>query len=244
MCGLCAGSTFTCSCRVRCCTCRCTTPQRLFRPGLTRGAPWHFGRGAATTRYFTCHPSVWSHCLGHRWSIYVELSSPWFSDRSMRRRPHRDIVVVVNPSPRTGAICMLLFCDWTVWVKQPRDLCVDKAYFLVSHCCVSSLFVFWLLLQVSHEHFARTLEALQPDLYQALCDCDTDTCATSRRIRKSYDNSKALLDQCVRNHQDSQVTYHRAYSFFPNSPNFSPFFQFVNCLALKGQPSPYQSVKV
>lgn len=43
----------------------------------------------------------------------------------------------------------------------------------------------------------KTVEAIQPHWYQALCDSDTPQSASRKRIRKSVDRTLQYADACI-----------------------------------------------
>ncbi len=48
-------------------------------------------------------------------------------------------------------------------------------------------------------------EVVQPELYEMMCDCDTNRETAKKRLRKSMDNSLNFLDRCSLIHGDSKV---------------------------------------
>lgn len=59
------------------------------------------------------------------------------------------------------------------------------------------------------------IEAFQPDMYQALCDSDTDITSSKKRIHKSIDRSVTFFEKCLKRHEKSEVilfcTSHMTY---------------------------------
>jgi queuine/archaeosine tRNA-ribosyltransferase len=59
------------------------------------------------------------------------------------------------------------------------------------------------------------IEAFQPDMYQVLCDGDTNTTSSKRRVQKSVDRSITFFERCIKRHEKSEVkaicTSHRPY---------------------------------
>ncbi|XP_049812703.1 queuine tRNA-ribosyltransferase accessory subunit 2 [Schistocerca nitens] len=49
------------------------------------------------------------------------------------------------------------------------------------------------------------IEAFQPDMYQALCDGDTDIHSSKKRTRKCVDRTSEFLKHCVRRHKASKT---------------------------------------
>lgn len=68
-------------------------------------------------------------------------------------------------------------------------------------------------------------EAFRPDIYQALCDSDTDKNSSKKRIRKAVESTLNYLDRCLDIHVRSDVislsvshidflfVYHFIYSY-------------------------------
>lgn len=65
--------------------------------------------------------------------------------------------------------------------------------------------------------FNNLLKTLRPDLYQALCDCDTEPNASKKRVRRSYDKSKVYLDQCLDLKANSEVGNYKLVKTCVNS---------------------------
>jgi queuine/archaeosine tRNA-ribosyltransferase len=49
------------------------------------------------------------------------------------------------------------------------------------------------------------IEAFQPDMYQVLCDGDTNTTSSKRRVQKSIDRSITFFERCLKRHEKSEV---------------------------------------
>jgi len=49
------------------------------------------------------------------------------------------------------------------------------------------------------------IEAFQPDMYQVLCDGDTDSMSSKRRVQKSIDRSFTFFERCIKRHEKSEV---------------------------------------
>jgi hypothetical protein len=49
------------------------------------------------------------------------------------------------------------------------------------------------------------IEAFQPDMYQALCDGDTNLTSSKKRIQKSVGKSVIFLEKCLERHKKSEV---------------------------------------
>jgi hypothetical protein len=48
-------------------------------------------------------------------------------------------------------------------------------------------------------------ETFQPDMYQVLCDGDTDSTSSKRRVQKSIDRSFTFFERCIKRHEKSEV---------------------------------------
>lgn len=51
--------------------------------------------------------------------------------------------------------------------------------------------------------------ALKPDIYQALCDSDTDRESGKKRLNKSVERTLRFLDKCIEEHEGNQVGHLR-----------------------------------
>lgn len=49
------------------------------------------------------------------------------------------------------------------------------------------------------------IETLKPDIYLALCDGDTDSQSSKKRITKSVTRTSKLFRECFRLHEESEV---------------------------------------
>ncbi|XP_023287735.1 queuine tRNA-ribosyltransferase accessory subunit 2 isoform X2 [Orussus abietinus] len=55
------------------------------------------------------------------------------------------------------------------------------------------------------DKYMDIVEAYKPDLYVALCDGDTNSTSSSKRISKAVERSKMFLEQCLQRHNSSEV---------------------------------------
>lgn len=53
--------------------------------------------------------------------------------------------------------------------------------------------------------FMKFQAALKPDIYQALCDSDTDRESGKKRLNKSVERTLRFLDKCIEEHEGNQV---------------------------------------
>lgn len=49
------------------------------------------------------------------------------------------------------------------------------------------------------------IEAFQPDMYQVLCDGDTNATSSKRRVQKSINRSFTFFERCIKRHEKSEV---------------------------------------
>ncbi|XP_021922136.1 queuine tRNA-ribosyltransferase accessory subunit 2 isoform X2 [Zootermopsis nevadensis] len=59
--------------------------------------------------------------------------------------------------------------------------------------------------QLDPDKYMDMIEAFQPDMYQALCDGDTDLKSSKKRIHKSIDKSLMFFEKCLERHEKSEV---------------------------------------
>ena len=52
------------------------------------------------------------------------------------------------------------------------------------------------------------IEAFQPDIYQMLCDGDTNLQSSKKRIQKSVERTSSMFEKCLQRHQNSEVRMH------------------------------------
>ncbi|XP_063226770.1 queuine tRNA-ribosyltransferase accessory subunit 2 isoform X2 [Bacillus rossius redtenbacheri] len=64
--------------------------------------------------------------------------------------------------------------------------------------------------QISAERYMDVMEAFKPDMYQALCDGDTNENSSKKRVTKALSRSSLLFDECFRRHCNSEVLKGRA----------------------------------
>ena len=55
------------------------------------------------------------------------------------------------------------------------------------------------------EKFISLVEAFKPDIYQGLCDADTNWNSAKKRIQKSVDRTEAFMNYCYEQHSKSEV---------------------------------------
>ena len=60
-------------------------------------------------------------------------------------------------------------------------------------------------LQLDVDLYMRVQAAIVPDVYQALCDCDTDGTSGKKRLLKSVERTLHFLDKCLEKHSVAQV---------------------------------------
>ncbi|XP_021922137.1 queuine tRNA-ribosyltransferase accessory subunit 2 isoform X3 [Zootermopsis nevadensis] len=58
--------------------------------------------------------------------------------------------------------------------------------------------------QLDPDKYMDMIEAFQPDMYQALCDGDTDLKSSKKRIHKSIDKSLMFFEKCLERHEKSE----------------------------------------
>jgi len=49
------------------------------------------------------------------------------------------------------------------------------------------------------------IETFQPDMYQVLCDGDTNSTSSKKRVQKSIDRSFTFFERCIQRHEKSEV---------------------------------------
>jgi queuine/archaeosine tRNA-ribosyltransferase len=49
------------------------------------------------------------------------------------------------------------------------------------------------------------IEAFQPDMYQSLCDGETNPTSSKKRVQKSISRSISFLEKCLERHEKSEV---------------------------------------
>lgn len=59
--------------------------------------------------------------------------------------------------------------------------------------------------QLDPDKYMDIIEAFQPDIYQVLCDGDTNTTSSKRRVQKSIDRSIIFFERCIKRHEKSEV---------------------------------------
>ncbi|GFG40511.1 hypothetical protein Cfor_07575 [Coptotermes formosanus] len=59
--------------------------------------------------------------------------------------------------------------------------------------------------QLDADKYMDIIEAFQPDMYQVLCDGDTNTTSSKRRVQKSVDRSITFFERCIKRHEKSEV---------------------------------------
>jgi queuine/archaeosine tRNA-ribosyltransferase len=52
------------------------------------------------------------------------------------------------------------------------------------------------------------METFQPDIYQALCDGDTNKDSTKKRVQKSLDITHDFFRTCLERHKESKVMHY------------------------------------
>lgn len=51
------------------------------------------------------------------------------------------------------------------------------------------------------------MELFKPDMYQTLCDGETDENSSKKRLNKCIDKSKKFLKECLEYHYNSEVCF-------------------------------------
>ncbi|XP_069700890.1 queuine tRNA-ribosyltransferase accessory subunit 2 [Periplaneta americana] len=59
--------------------------------------------------------------------------------------------------------------------------------------------------QIDPDKYMDMIEAFQPDMYQVLCDGDTNLTSSNKRVQKSMERSIAMFDKCIARHEKSEV---------------------------------------
>ncbi|PNF39844.1 Queuine tRNA-ribosyltransferase accessory subunit 2 [Cryptotermes secundus] len=59
--------------------------------------------------------------------------------------------------------------------------------------------------QLDPDKYMDMIEAFQPDMYQSLCDGDTNPTSSKKRVQKSINRSIAFLEKCLERHEKSEV---------------------------------------
>lgn len=59
--------------------------------------------------------------------------------------------------------------------------------------------------QLTPESYMDTMEAFRPDIYETLCDGDTNAQSTKKRSFKAVEITAAMFDKCLLRHQSSSV---------------------------------------
>jgi len=49
------------------------------------------------------------------------------------------------------------------------------------------------------------IETFQPDMYQVLCDGDTNSTSSKKRVQKSIGRSFRFFERCIQRHEKSEV---------------------------------------
>lgn len=60
--------------------------------------------------------------------------------------------------------------------------------------------------QLDSALYVKTCETMQPDIIEALADCETDGNTTNKRLQKSVARSLSFLDECVDLRSKSEVS--------------------------------------
>ncbi|KAF4519552.1 hypothetical protein B566_EDAN004756 [Ephemera danica] len=55
------------------------------------------------------------------------------------------------------------------------------------------------------ERYMDTIEKFQPDIYQTLCDADTNSDCSKKRLQKAVDSTYSFFKECMRRHQESKA---------------------------------------
>ncbi|KAM7355618.1 queuine tRNA-ribosyltransferase accessory subunit 2 [Cochliomyia hominivorax] len=58
---------------------------------------------------------------------------------------------------------------------------------------------------LSVEKYVNLVETFKPDIYQGLCDADTNWDSAKKRIQKSTDRTETFMDACYEQHNNSEI---------------------------------------
>ncbi|XP_023296902.2 queuine tRNA-ribosyltransferase accessory subunit 2 [Lucilia cuprina] len=72
------------------------------------------------------------------------------------------------------------------------------------------------------QKFVSLVEAFKPDIYQGLCDADTNWESAKKRIQKSVDRTEAFMDACYEHHNNSE-TLKKSCLFAPIVGGYNTF---------------------
>nr|CAD7259499.1 unnamed protein product [Timema shepardi]CAD7569495.1 unnamed protein product [Timema californicum] len=59
--------------------------------------------------------------------------------------------------------------------------------------------------QINADKYMDVIESFQPDMYQALCDGDTNLNSSKKRVSKALDRSHKMFWRCLERHENSEV---------------------------------------
>nr|CAD7440979.1 unnamed protein product [Timema bartmani] len=59
--------------------------------------------------------------------------------------------------------------------------------------------------QINADKYMDVIESFQPDMYQALCDGDTNLNSSKKRVSKALDRSSKMFWRCLERHEKSEV---------------------------------------
>ncbi|KAJ9577767.1 hypothetical protein L9F63_005687 [Diploptera punctata] len=59
--------------------------------------------------------------------------------------------------------------------------------------------------QLDPDKYMDIMETFRPDMYQTLCDGDTDVNSSKKRIQKSVDRTSSMFKKCLQRHEKSEV---------------------------------------
>ncbi|XP_037810133.1 queuine tRNA-ribosyltransferase accessory subunit 2 [Lucilia sericata] len=72
------------------------------------------------------------------------------------------------------------------------------------------------------QKFVSLVEAFKPDIYQGLCDADTNFESAKKRIQKSVDRTEAFMEACYEHHNNSE-TLKKSCLFAPIVGGYNTF---------------------